>query len=100
MKYTVIKPFQDLTGFKQAGDPVELDDWRAAKLRRMGLIGGRYEEPVRTALPVDVEVKKAVRGSARNKSEFTTDELEDLVKIYPESKVYAKKLADKKSKKK
>jgi hypothetical protein len=26
MKYTVIKPFQDLTGFKQAGDPVELDD--------------------------------------------------------------------------
>ena len=38
MQYIVLKPFQDVTGFKQTGDPVELDDWRAAKLRRMGLI--------------------------------------------------------------
>ena len=60
MKYTVIKPFQDLTGFKQAGDPVELDDWRAAKLRRMGLIGGRYEQPIQTAVIVEPEIRKAV----------------------------------------
>ena len=60
MKYTVIKPFQDLTGFKQAGDPVELDDWRAAKLRRMGLIGGRYEQPIQTAVIVEPEIREAV----------------------------------------
>ena len=60
MKYTVIKPFQDLTGFKQVGDPVELDDWRAAKLRRMGLIGGRYEQPIQTAVIVEPEIRKAV----------------------------------------
>lgn len=60
MKYTVIKPFQDLTGFKQAGDPVELDDWRAAKLRRMGLIGGRYEKPIRTAVIHEPEIREAV----------------------------------------
>lgn len=65
MKYTVIKPFQDLTGFKQAGDPVELDDWRAAKLRRMGLIGGRYEEPIRNAVPEVPEVKKAVKKTKK-----------------------------------
>jgi len=60
MKYTVIKPFQDLTGFKQVGDPVELDDWRAAKLRRMGLIGGRYEQPIQTAVIVEPEIREAV----------------------------------------
>lgn len=60
MKYTVIKPFKDLTGFKQAGDPVELDDWRAAKLRRMGLIGGRYEQPIQTAVIVEPEIREAV----------------------------------------
>ena len=44
MKYIVIKAFNDgLTGFKEVGSYIELDDWRAAKLRRMGLIGGRYE---------------------------------------------------------
>jgi len=44
MKYIVIKAFNDgLTGFKAVGSSIELDDWRAAKLRRMGLIGGRYE---------------------------------------------------------
>lgn len=60
MKYIVIKPFQDLTGFKQAGDPVELDDWRAAKLRRMGLIGGRYEQPIQTAVVQEPEIREAV----------------------------------------
>lgn len=46
MQYTVIKPFQDISGYKEIGSSIELDDWRAAKLRRMGLIGGRYEQPI------------------------------------------------------
>ena len=60
MQYIVIKPFQDITGFKQVGDPVELDDWRAAKLRRMGLIGGRYEQPIQTAVILEPEIREAV----------------------------------------
>ena len=60
MQYIVIKPFQDITGFKQVGDPVELDDWRAAKLRRMGLIGGRYEQPIQTAVISEPEIREAV----------------------------------------
>ena len=65
MQYIVLKPFQDVTGFKQAGDPVELDDWRAAKLRRMGLIGGRYEPQIITAVPEEPEVKKAVKKTKK-----------------------------------
>ena len=60
MQYIVLKPFQDVTGFKQTGDPVELDDWRAAKLRRMGLIGGRYEQPIQTAVVQEPEIREAV----------------------------------------
>ena len=60
MQYIVVKPFQDITGFKQTGDPVELDDWRAARLRRMGLIGGRYEQPTQTAVIVEPEIREAV----------------------------------------
>ena len=61
MKYTVIKPFNDgLTGFKAVGSPIELDDWRAARLRRMGLIGGRYEQPIQTAVIVEPEIREAV----------------------------------------
>jgi hypothetical protein len=60
MTYIVLRPFKDISGFKQAGDPVELDDWRAAKLRRMGLIGGRYEQPIQTAVIVEPEIREAV----------------------------------------
>ena len=61
MKYIVIKAFNDgLTGFKDVGSPIELDDWRAAKLRRMGLIGGRYEQPIQTAVIVEPEILEAV----------------------------------------
>ena len=61
MKYTVIKAFNDgLTGFKAVGSSIELDDWRAAKLRRMGLIGGRYEQPIQTAVIVEPEIREAV----------------------------------------
>ncbi len=66
MKYIVIKAFNDgLTGFKAVGSSIELDDWRAARLRRMGLIGGRYEEPIRTAVPEVPEVKKAVKKTKK-----------------------------------
>ena len=66
MKYTVIRSFNDgLTGFKEVGSYIELDDWRAAKLRRMGLIGGRYEEPIRNAVPEAPEVKKAVKKTKK-----------------------------------
>ena len=61
MKYIVIKAFNDgLTGFKAVGSSIELDDWRAAKLRRMGLIGGRYEQPIQTAVVVEPEIREAV----------------------------------------
>jgi len=61
MKYIVIKAFNDgLTGFKDVGSPIELDDWRAARLRRMGLIGGRYEQPIQTAVIVEPEIREAV----------------------------------------
>ena len=69
MIYIVTKPFQDITGFKQVGDPVELDDGRAAKLRRMGLIAGRYEQPIRTAVIIEPELREAVvktkKGTAK-----------------------------------
>lgn len=66
MKYIVIRSFNDgLTGFKEVGSYIELDDWRAAKLRRMGLIGGRYEEPIRNAVPEVPEVKKAVKKTKK-----------------------------------
>lgn len=68
--YTVAKPFQDITGFKQIGESIELDDARAAKLRRHGLIGlCKYE----TA------------------KELKPEEIEELKAIYPESKTYDKK---------
>lgn len=61
MKYIVIKAFNDgLTGFKDVGSSIELDNWRAAKLRRMGLIGGRYEQPIQTAVIVEPEIREAV----------------------------------------
>ncbi len=61
MKYIVIKAFNDgLTGFKAVGSSIELDDWRAARLRRMGLIGGRYEEPIQTAVIHEPEIREAV----------------------------------------
>jgi len=61
MKYIVIKAFNDgLTGFKDVGSSIELDDWRAARLRRMGLIGGRYEQPIQTAVIVEPEIREAV----------------------------------------
>ena len=61
MEYIVIKAFNDgLTGFKEVGSYIELDDWRAARLRRMGLIGGRYEQPIQTAVIVEPEIREAV----------------------------------------
>ena len=61
MKYIVIKAFNDgLTGFKAVGSSIELDDWRAARLRRMGLIGGRYEVPIQTAVIHEPEIREAV----------------------------------------
>jgi len=61
MKYIVIKAFNDgLTGFKAVGSSIELDDWRAARLRRMGLIGGRYEEPIQTAVIHEPDIREAV----------------------------------------
>lgn len=70
MRYIVIKPFADPTGFRVAGDTIELDDNRAAKLRRYGLIGGKQAE----------------------NEPLKEKELENLTGIYPESKQYEKKL--------
>ena len=71
MKYKVIRDFNDgLTVFKQVGDPVELDDWRAAKLRRMGLIGGRYELPIQT---VDIKEYPKKPAAAKKKKMKASD---------------------------
>ena len=86
MKYIVIKPFNDITGFKIPGEFIELDDVRASKLRVHGLIGGEYKGNIEKSVKDD-DVKIA--------------ELEELTGIYPESKQYANKLSDaKKSTKK
>ena len=39
MKYQVVRPFLDLGKTREAGDIIDVDDHRAAKLRRHGLIG-------------------------------------------------------------
>ena len=80
-KYTVAKPFQDMTGFKAVGEFIELDDGRAAKLRARGLIGGIHKEP-----------------ESEPEQKQTIEELEELKKIYPESKAIEKKVAAKKVK--
>lgn len=72
MQYLVIKPFQDITGFKQTGDHVELDDNRAAKLRRMGLIGGRYQPSIQTATikPTETrEVKEPAKAPKKSETQ-------------------------------
>ena len=78
MKYTVIKPFQDITGFKMPGDYIELSDNRAAKLRANGLIGGTHREPEKAVMPKSDD-EALVR-------------LEELTGIYPESKELPKKV--------
>lgn len=61
MRYVVIKAFNDgMTGVKLPGDYIEIDEKRAAKYRRMGLIGGRYEAPIRTAVVNEPEKQEAV----------------------------------------
>ncbi|MDD4780355.1 MAG: hypothetical protein PHT02_07105 [Tissierellia bacterium] len=62
MQYIVIKSFNDMGTYKQIGDYVVADDGRAAKLRRMGLIGGQFKdiksfEEVKDIKPFE-EVKK------------------------------------------
>lgn len=78
MKYLVIKPFRDISGFKMPGDHIELSDDRAAKLRAIGLIGGTYKAPGK-AIP------------AKSDDEAVAN-LEELIGIYPESKELPKKL--------
>ena len=87
MRYLVIKPFRDISGFKMPGDYIELSDDRAAKLRASGLIGGTYKAP-----------EKAIPAKS---DDAAVAKLEELADIYPESKVIPKKLetAKKKAKK-
>lgn len=64
MKYLVIKTFNDCGTVRVPGDTIELDDTRAAKLRRYGLIG-RYEQPIRTAVPIEEKREAIVRTKAK-----------------------------------
>lgn len=59
MLYVTTRPFKDITGFKEVGEPIELNDERAAKLRRMGLIGGVYHPQVFTAMQKAEETRNA-----------------------------------------
>ena len=47
MLYTVVRSFNDLNVAKLPGEPIELDNDRAAKLRKLGLIGN-YKPPAIT----------------------------------------------------
>ncbi|HRC81347.1 MAG TPA: hypothetical protein PLF27_08165 [Sedimentibacter sp.] len=58
MKYVVIKPFNDITGFKIPGESIELDDARAAKLRAQGLIGGVWKDEPKPSEPTLEELEK------------------------------------------
>ena len=60
MKYIVSKPFKHDSGYKMSGETVELSDELAAKYRALGLIGGRYEQPIQTAVIVEPEIREAV----------------------------------------
>ncbi len=58
MNYRVIKPFKDFDGsFRLAGETVEADYDRAAKLRASGVIGAAVSEPRR--VPGELPVKPA-----------------------------------------
>jgi len=53
MQYKVIKAFQDIDGFKQPGDVIEVSGWREVKLRQARIIGQVVEATV--AETADVE---------------------------------------------
>lgn len=66
MTYIVLRPFKDISGYKKAGDTIQLDAARAAKLRRYGLIGNRYEaQQIMSAVPEVPEVQKAVKKTKK-----------------------------------
>lgn len=73
LKYMVIKGFMDVDGFKKEGSIIEVDDHRAAKLRRYGLIAGSAKESAsirsqENAKAPGVDVKESL----------PTEEVEDI----------------------
>lgn len=64
MKYTVIRPFSESGVFLNIGDFVEADNERAARLRLLGLIGGRYQDPIDTAVP-KAPMRKAIKKTKK-----------------------------------
>ena len=78
MKYIVIKGFMDIDGFKKEGSVVELDDMRAAKLRRYGLIAGRVLESAsirvqETAVMPKAEAKETLKDPVPDVADGKTD---------------------------
>jgi hypothetical protein len=49
MQYRVIKAFQDVDGFKQPGDVIEVSGWREVKLRQARIIGQVVSTTAETA---------------------------------------------------
>ena len=62
MKYQVIKAFKDVGDkTRNVGDIIEVDNNRAAKLRRYGLIGGAVEQAViQIEKPLEQVEEKAI----------------------------------------
>jgi hypothetical protein len=49
MQYRVIKAFQDVDGFRQPGDVIEVSGWREVKLRQARIIGQVVSTTAETA---------------------------------------------------
>lgn len=81
MLYRVIKQFNDLSGIKMPGESIELDNDRAAKLRKNRLIGGLYTEKIeKVEEKVNEEVVKetdeeTAEDVAEEKVEETAEEV-------------------------
>ena len=73
-EYKVVKPFIDLGVTRNIGDTVQVDNSRAAKLRRYGLIGGIEQAVIQVEKPkeqveekANIEVKEKAVAAAKPK---------------------------------
>ncbi len=66
MRHVVLKPFVDLGVYRAPGDTMEADADRAAKLRKLGLIGDPVVDPT-TAPIIETAAVEAPENAAAPK---------------------------------
>lgn len=66
MRHVVLKPFVDLGVYRAPGDTMEADADRAAKLRKLGLIGDPVADPT-TAPTVEAAAVEPPENAAAPK---------------------------------